>query len=215
MKIVTSVSMALVLILAVGAWAAPTTCPPPRDWQPACMGAGPASQLLCLNGCSFDTAYVSSMYQQHSDVAALAAYGAGKVTDPFLKSFFDKIASERKDRNAALASTNTGCCPSGAGPANCQQASACECELSNYRGKGFDRAYVLAMIAMMRQTKQAADLAAAKATTPAMRDQARIVSRTSENEIGAMKRWLSTGFLSYQDWQRYCSYNYTNDPRCL
>lgn len=159
------------------------------------LGDGFACTLETVPDYQFDETYMRMMYQQSSDIAALAAYGLDHASDQELKVFSRKIAMERIDvkndltrwywqydnkimpkprteRQEMLLAGLYGCC-----------------------GTEFDCRYAQLMIELMQQSSYAAELAIDNTDNLDLLFQARVAQRTNDNEIRAFQKWLDTGAL--------------------
>lgn len=167
----------------------PYACPPVMS-LPACVGAGPAPALVCLCGPDFDRAYITKVYQLSGTVATLSEQGVQQANDPGLRRLSAKIHRGRMDQNAVHArlAADFGCPVT----LDCSPAQAIQASLACYCGTDFDVQYARAMIALMTQERDAAQIAVTRSTVPRVRDQAGIEARTAQNEIDALERWLST-----------------------
>lgn len=167
----------------------PYVCPPPMS-LPACVGAGPAPAVVGLCGPDFDRGYITRMYQLHGTVAALAEQGAQQASDADLRRLSAKIHQERIDQNNVYAKLagDFGCAVS----VDCSPAQAVLATFTHYCGTDFDVQYARAMIALLAQERDAAQIAVTQSTVPRVRDQAAIEARAAQNEINALERWLST-----------------------
>ena len=148
----------------------------------------PLSQIQNLSGRQFDSAYMRAMYQHHSDTSALASLELQYSNDTSLKELADKIQHERSDLNAKLAqwyrasfggSLSESCLPP-------------PTVLMSFRGLAsakFDNEFVRLMIDYIQQAKDAAQLALVKAVSVDLRQQSKIVVRSADLEIAALRRW--------------------------
>ena len=180
----------------------PTACPPVVQTTclpacpvlspsiPAAIGTGPAPMLVDLCGEEFDRAYVGSMYQLSTEIAALATQGIAQSTDKGIRDLSGKIRTEQTDQNIKRAAWahNAGI---GTIPVNYNRVQAVTSALTSQTTMPFNDAYVSAMIGLLSQQREAAQLALQKSTCPEIRDQAGIVVKATTKEIDAFQRWLS------------------------
>jgi uncharacterized protein (DUF305 family) len=131
------------------------------------------------------------MFQQHSDIEALASQGIAKASDGWLRDISGKIRYEQTKMNEKLVGWYPAFNCEGALGVNYQRPQTILDNLQCLTGCEFDVQYARTMVGLLEQSKCAADLAIEKATRPQLRDQARIVSRSAYNEINALNGWLS------------------------
>ncbi|MCE5313470.1 MAG: DUF305 domain-containing protein [Armatimonadota bacterium] len=175
----------------------PTACPAPCPSacptcpaEPASIGAGPCSALADLCGCDFDQAFMRLMYQQHSDVAALATQGIQLSTDKNIRDLSGKIRYEQTKQNEKLvmwAQKLNNCTL----PVDYMRIQGIMEDLQKCCGSDYNIPYVKTMIGLLQQNRDAAQLAISKATVPGLRDQARIVVKSTTREIAALQSWLA------------------------
>lgn len=163
-----------------------TTCPA----EPANIGAGPCADLADLCGCDFDQAFMRLMYQQHSDIAALATQGIQLSTNKAIRDLSGKIRYEQTKQSQKLAywAQKQGTCTLTADYNRIQYVMD---TLKQCCGADYNIPYVKTMIGLLEQNRDAAQLALSKATMPGLRDQARIVVNSTSKEIVALQNWLS------------------------
>ena len=163
--------------------------------RPANIGSGPVPEIQNLIGRDFDWAYLKTMYQQNADIGALALLGSQEACDRPLRILSNKIISERTDMNEDIRSWSWIYVNQVMQPAGTQRFVSLQRALSCLKGSDFDCAYASAMICLMQQSADAADLAMEKSTIPEVYRAARVVGRTNSNEIAALKNWQCTGYL--------------------
>ncbi|MCE5323650.1 DUF305 domain-containing protein [bacterium] len=169
------------------------TCPAPCltcPAEPASIGAGPCPELADLCGCDFDQAFMRLMYQQHSDIAALATQGIQLSTNKAIRDLSGKIRYEQTKQSQKLAywAQKQGMCTLTA------DYNRIQCVMDSLKqccGADYNVPYVKTMIGLLEQNRAAAQLALSKATMPGLRDQARIVVNSTSKEIVALQNWLS------------------------
>lgn len=171
----------------------PTTCPstcPTCPAEPASIGAGPCGALSDLCGCEFDQEFMRQMYQQHSDIAALATQGIQLSTDKGIRDLSGKIRYEQTKQSQKLAywAQKQGMCTL---TADYNRIQAVMDDLRQCCGSDYNIPYVKTMIGLLEQNRAAAQLAMSKATMPGLRDQAKIVVNSTTKEIVALQNWLS------------------------
>lgn len=175
--------------------ACPEACPSvsciiATQTQPAGIGAGPASVLADQAGPCFDAAFIKTMYQQHTDVAALSTIGISQATDKTLRDLSGKIRYEQTKQSEKLALWN---CQMGLGPipVDYNRTESVVQYLACLSGQEFDVAYAKTMIGYLQQSQCAAQLALDRGCKGDLRNQAKIVVRSTQNEILALQRWLN------------------------
>lgn len=168
----------------------PTTTCPTCPAEPANIGAGPCADLADLCGCDFDQAFMRLMYQQHSDIAALATQGIQLSTDKGIRDLSGKIRYEQTKQSQKLSywAQKAGMCTLNADYNRIQGVMD---SLKQCCGGDYNVPYVKTMIGLLEQNRDAAQLALSKATVPGLRDQARIVVNSTSKEIVALQNWLS------------------------
>lgn len=176
------VTLSVLALVVVGAFA--------QAAEPAGVGAGPVPKLEELTGPSFDMQFVKSMYQHHSDIAALTTQGIQLLSDKDLKGLSGKIRYEQTKKNEKLAMWSREM-NMGKPSVDYSRVQKIEDGLAKYHGRDYDVHYTEALIALLTQSRNAAQLGISRATRPDLRDQAAITAKVSENEIVALKRWLS------------------------
>lgn len=168
----------------------PTTTCPTCPAEPANIGAGPCGALSDLCGCEFDQEFMRLMYQQHSDIAALATQGIQLSTDKGIRDLSGKIRYEQTKQSQKLAywAQKQGMCTL---TANYNRIQGIMDDLRQCCGADYNIPYVRTMIGLLEQNRAAAQLAMSRATMPGLRDQARIVVNSTTKEIVALQNWLS------------------------
>jgi uncharacterized protein (DUF305 family) len=175
----------------------PTTCPTPCPTtcttcptEPANIGAGPCSELADLCGCDFDQAFMQLMYQQHSDIAALATQGIQLSTNKAIRDLSGKIRYEQTKQSQKLAywAQKQGMCTL---TAEYNRIQGVMDTLKQCCGADYNIPYVKTMVGLLEQNRNAAQLALSNASMPGLRDQARIVVNSTSKEIVALQNWLS------------------------
>jgi uncharacterized protein (DUF305 family) len=162
------------------------TCPA----QPADIGAGPAPCLENLCGCDFDVAFMQQMYQQHSDITALATQGIQLSTDKDIRDLSGKIRYEQTKQSQKLVywAQKQGFCNL---TADYNRIQGVMDNLKQCCGADYNIPYVQTMIGLLEQNRCAAQMAMSRATQPGLRDQAKIVVNSTSKEIAAFQSWLS------------------------
>lgn len=157
---------------------------------PAGIGKGPLPALNSAPASTFDRTYIEQMYQLHNNISALATQGIEQSTDKDLKDLSGKIRYEQTKQNEKLASWHM---QMGYGriPVDYNRIGSVVNTLSNYNSANFNAGYAQAMIDLLQQARQSAQLAMTKASMPELRDQAKIVADSSASEINALQRWLN------------------------
>ena len=157
--------------------------------QPAGIGAGPAPILATQSGPCFDAAFIKTMSQQHVDVAALSTIGITQACDKSLRDLAGKIRYEQTKQKEKLDLWN---CQLGLGPIplDYNRTQSVVQYLSCLQGQEFDVAFAKTMIGYLQQSQDAAQLALCNGCMKGLQDQAKIVVRSTQNEILALQRWL-------------------------
>lgn len=168
----------------------PMTCPAVIPSQPAGIGAGPMPNLVDLAGPNFNIGYIQSMYQHHSDTAALATQGIQLATDKSLRNLSGKIRYEKTKQNEKLAMWYRQYTGQTIPAVSYSRVEFDLQRLQGLSGREFDVAYALTMINYLEQARDAAQLGISRLTIPEIRDQAMIVSDAAQNEAIALRRWL-------------------------
>ncbi|MCE5199230.1 MAG: hypothetical protein ABFD54_15895 [Armatimonadota bacterium] len=174
--------------------AGPQTCPPATGMQvpigvPAAIGAGPATDLQYLTGSEFDRGYIRSMYQLNTTISALATQGIEQSTDKNLKDLSGKIRYEKTTQNEKLAMwyRDMGL---GRVPVDYSRANAIVNTLLTPSDPQFNANYARTMTSLLQQDRDAAQLGVSRLTRDDVRDQAKIVVNSTQNEIVALQRWI-------------------------
>lgn len=161
---------------------------------PVPVGNGPLARIANLPlGWQSDWAYMETMYQQNMVIAGLADIASRQSTDAGVRILSGKIVLERIDMNDRLrlwyrVFTNRAAIPYSSVRANIlQQALLCTGD--------FNCAYTSMMISLMQQSLDAARWATWNSDIPELRNQAWVVERTNQNEIGAFRSWQQTGSI--------------------
>jgi uncharacterized protein (DUF305 family) len=130
------------------------------------------------------------MYQQHSDIAALATQGIQLSTDKNIRDLSGKIRYEQTKQSQKLAywAQKQGACTL---TADYNRMQGVMDNLKQCCGADYNIPYVKTMIGLLEQNRAAAQLALSNATMPGLRDQARIVVNSTSKEIVALQNWLS------------------------
>ncbi len=130
------------------------------------------------------------MYQQHVDVSVLASQGIEQSTDPTLKDLSGKIRYEQTKDNQKLAYyyRKLGY---GAMPVNYTRGQIVVDSLAGVTPPNFNLGYARSMIAILRQTIDAADLGGSRLANVDLRYQSGLVANSAEIEIIALKKWMA------------------------
>lgn len=156
------------------------------------IGNGLVSELNNLTGSDFELAYMQSMYKQNVKIGTLALLGSQQASTRQMRVFSAKILSERTDMNHDLSSWCREFMNKIMLPVSVNDFSQLQAALSKCCGSDFDCFYISTMICLMKQSKDAADLAMQRTQIPQIYQQARVVARTNSNEIQAFEQWKST-----------------------
>lgn len=209
MKYATWTLMAFILVLAASAvWAqcstvvqCPLPCPLPQQAcsvctcpcptaVPAAMGAGPAAGLECLGCPDFDAAYASRMYAQNSVIIAVTQYGMQRATDANLRDISGEINGYLTSANGKLQAWYGAFACSAASP-DCARADAIIAQLAATPANCFNAVYARTLSQLLQQSNAADSIAATKAVTAPMRQQAQFLSGKESNWTMRLDRWVS------------------------
>lgn len=156
---------------------------------PVITGPSPLSEMTAYAGWSFDWQYMMSMYQQNKGIASIAALASCRASCQALRSLSLRIAQEQLALNnglewASLEFTNA---PK---PIGCtsRRIQSLECVLAKYCDKEFDYQYISIMLALMKQSAQAADRAILEVGDGHLLAQAQATRRINMGESRDLKK---------------------------
>lgn len=210
MRHVHIIMFTLVIVLAAAAVSAETSCPaatqPCKPVCPPCpscisgcpalsqavsaaLGAGPASDLKSLCGADFDKAYMQSMYQLHTTIAAFTTQGIEQTTDKNLRDLSNKIRDEQTAMNEKLAAWARLCntCPL---PVDYAKVQAIVNTLPKCDDCNFNTEYARTLSMLLSQQRDADQLAVAQSPTKQLRDAASCALTVTEKEINLLVKWI-------------------------
>lgn len=199
----------LILVLAASAvWAqcpnvfqCPMPCPIPQQAcsvcscpcpaaVPAAMGAGPAVGLECLGCPDFDAAYASRMYAQNSVIIAVTQFGMTRASNDNLRDISGEINGYLTSANGKLQAWYGAVACSAASP-DCARANAIIAQLAATPANCFDGVYASTLSQLLQQSNAADSIAATKAVTAPMRQQAQFLSGKEADWTMRLNRWVS------------------------
>lgn len=154
------------------------------------MGAGPAVGLDCLTCNDFDAAYARQMYAQNSVIIAVTAFGAQRATDDNLRDISSEINGYLTSANGKLQAWYGAVACSAASP-DCARAQAIIAQLASTPSNCFNAVYASTLSQLIRQSGAADAIAASRAVTPPMRQQAQFLSGKDSEWTMRLDRWVS------------------------
>ncbi len=202
MKYAASTLMVMIMMLIGSAvWAAcpetcPGTCPEPVQCPktcceasiPAAIGMGPQGDLMGIGCPDFDPAYIKRVFQQNATIIAVTEYGMQQAANRNLQNISYEINGRLVSANQKLISAYAGC---GCLTADKSQADAIIAELCGITGNCFDVTYAKTLSALLRQSKDADDLAITKAGDLRLQQQAQFMSGKENDWVFRLDRWVT------------------------
>lgn len=165
------------------------TCPCPAS-VPAAIGAGPAVGLEGLGCPDFDVAYASRMYAQNSVIIAVTQFGMRRTTDGNLQDISGEINGYLTSANGKLQAWYGAVACSAASP-DCARADAIIAQLASTPANCFNAVYATTLSQLLQQSNAADSIAATKAVTVPMRQQAQFLSDKEADWSMRLDRWVS------------------------